>query len=552
MFRSSRGGRGSPMSAGAVLPGGGADRTVALRGGRRGGANIRAVMAQPEAAAPPAPPALLGLLAKRLPPAGPILWLGIRQARKATARQDLEHRVLDSWAALATAAFEPGKWRAIVLDAGPQAPPSWAEPLERLRPALAADGHLFVLLGAGEGAGSDAAASDAVGSMLEGGFSLVHEDLAQEDTGDGGALSRTTLVLDARPDPHVVRSYRDGDEEAILRLFAASFTPDRGLDHWRWKYRDNPFGTLAISCAFAPGGELVAHYAAYPVPFRRTRPGTGATLLCHQVGDTMTDRHHRHVGRGRTSLLGRTARHFYARRCERKVAFNYGFNTGNIQRFSELFVGARKVWDIELWSARAADLRLAPPRRFRPYRATTVDCLGPEFDDFFTRVAPGFGLLVERRRPYLEWRYLRCPDAEYRLHRVDRGGRLVGWGVVRADRESVLLGDALFDPDHPDAISALLRAVIASDVDRASAPAARSLSHLRGDSEPLGDDGGELRIEGWFSRHPAWWTERLTALGFTASPEPRGLGMVFVPFLECPQRELEQGYYLTMGDGDLF
>ena len=28
--------------------------------------------------------------------------------------------------------------------------------------------------------------------------------------------------------------------------------------------------------------------------------------------------------------------------------------------------------------------------------------------------------------------------------------------------------------------------------------------------------------------------------------------MVFVPFLECPQRELESEYYLTMGDSDLF
>jgi hypothetical protein len=406
------------------------------------------------------------------------------------------------------------------------------------------------MLAAGDRAGSGAAASDAVASLLEAGFSLIHEDLAQEDTGEGAAPSRTMRVVEARPDAHVVRSYRDGDEEAILRLFAESFAPNRGLDHWRWKYRDNPFGTLAISCAFAPGGELVAHYAAFPVPFRRTRAGAAERLLCHQVGDTMTDRHHRHIGRGRTSLLGRTARHFYARHCEGKVAFNYGFNTGNIQRFSQLFVGARKVWDIVLWSALAADLRLAPPRRFRPYRSTRVDRLGPEFDDFFARVAPSFGLLVERRRAYLEWRYLRCPDAEYRLHRVDRGGHLVGWGVVRADGGKVLLGDALFDPEHPEAFSALLRDVIADEDDNASATAATSPSQAR--HEPRRDDNGELRIEGWFSRHPTWWIERLSALGFTASPEPRGLGMVFVPFLECPQRELEQDYYLTMGDGDLF
>ena len=83
-----------------------------------------------------------------------------------------------------------------------------------------------------------------------------------------------SVVIEARVDEHVVRSYRDGDESAILRLFEQSFSPGRGLEHWRWKYRDNPFGTLAISVAIAPGGELVAHYAAYPVPFRRSRAGT--------------------------------------------------------------------------------------------------------------------------------------------------------------------------------------------------------------------------------------------------------------------------------------
>jgi hypothetical protein len=252
----------------------------------------------------------------------------------------------------------------------------------------------------------------------------------------------------------------------------------------------------------------------------------------------MTDRRHRHVGRGPTSLLARTARHFYARRCEGRVAFNYGFNTGNIQRFSQLFVGARKVWDVELWSARAAELRLAPPRRFRPYRATRIDRLDAGFDLFFDRVAPRYGLLVERQARWLEWRYLRCPDGGYRFYRVDRGDRLVGWGVARADGARLLLGDALFDPDHLEGVSTLLRAITA---DAGGAPGTAAATAR----DPL-------RIEGWFSRHPRWWSARLEALGFVPGPEPQALGMVFVPFLECPEEELRTTYYLTMGDGDLF
>jgi hypothetical protein len=278
------------------------------------------------------------------------------------------------------------------------------------------------------------------------------------------------------------------------------------------------------------------------VRFRRSHRRVGETLLCHQVGDTMTDRRFRHVGRGGTSLLARTARHFYATRCDGRVAFNYGFNTGNIQRFSELFVGARKVWDIELRRCRLTDLELAPARRFRPYRASRAARLDAAFDDLFEQVSPHYGLLVERRRAYLEWRYLRCPDRDYHLVRVDRGSRLVGWGVVRADGDRLLLGDALFDPEHPAAVSALLRHAVAID---AEAPAEAGAA-------PPAVAGGDRRIEGWFSRHPPWWNEWLAALGFSSVAEPQHLGMVFVPFLECPDHELATGYYLAMGDSDLF
>ena len=496
-------------------------------------------------------------LAERLPAEGPILALGERAWLEVAGQGRTERRALDdAWESPPRMFTVDGQssWRAIVVS-DEDGPPtsSWPATLERIRRALDPAGRLFVIARAGDRGvrRSATGVSDIIGALYEAGFCVTREDaLAFATTGSPApspmGQDKASVVIEARADDHVVRSYRDGDESAILRLFAQSFAPGRSLDHWNWRYRDNPFGTLAISAAIAPGGELVAHYAAYPVPFRRSRAGRSETVLCHQVGDTMTDRHHRHVGRGPTSLLGRTARHFYARRCDGKVAFNYGFNTGNIQRFSQLFVGARKVWDIEVWGAHAEGLRLARPRRFRPYRVTRVSGggldgnLGETFDRFFEQVAPHYGLLVERRQPYLVWRYLRCPDVDYRLFRVDRGGKLVGWGVTRVDGDRVVLGDALFDPEHVEGFDALLRTI------GVEAPA-------RGGAAEAAAAGEKLpHIEGWFARHPAWWSDRLAGLGFVAAPQSQGLGMVFVPFLECPEEELRSSYYLTMGDSDLF
>src|SRR5882672_11075415 len=80
----------------------------------------------------------------------------------------------------------------------------------------------------------------------------------------------------------VTRDYRPGDEGAILDLFARSFPhAPRSLEHFRWKYRENPFGNERISLTFDQDGRLVGHYSGYPVPFR----ADGRDLLAHQIGD---------------------------------------------------------------------------------------------------------------------------------------------------------------------------------------------------------------------------------------------------------------------------
>ena len=101
-----------------------------------------------------------------------------------------------------------------------------------------------------------------------------------------------------------VRPWREGDETAILELFARSFPhARREVDHFRWKYRENPAGNGRISLAFDADGRLVGHYAGYAVPFH----AFGRDVVAHQIGDTMTDVSVRHHGRGPTSGLGRTA-----------------------------------------------------------------------------------------------------------------------------------------------------------------------------------------------------------------------------------------------------
>jgi hypothetical protein len=327
---------------------------------------------------------------------------------------------------------------------------------------------------------------------------------------------------------YVTRAFCDGDEDAILDLFARCFPhAPRTRESFDWKYRRNPFGSARISLTFDEKGELAGHYAGYPVPF----VDRGESFLAHQIGDTMTSPAVRHVGRGPTSILGRTAAHFYSEFCEGKVAYNYGFNVANIQRFSMRFLRSDRVESVPY---RVRDLHRDPLRRLtraerwaRGFQLEEVRSVGQEWDDFFDRVSPDFGFLVRRDAAYIRWRYLECPDVRYIVIAIRQWKRLAGWSVFRVRDGALLWGDALFDYRVRDAASVMLRHM---------APVL-----------------GAQRIVGWFPARPRWFDRLLKDFKFELQAEPQDLGLMCVPFVHADAAErMRDRLFYTMGDSDLF
>lgn len=323
-----------------------------------------------------------------------------------------------------------------------------------------------------------------------------------------------------------IRRYQRGDESAILGLFARSFQQPRSIEHWRWKYEDDPYGRERISVAFDAAGALVAHYAGYPIRFRFGDDD----VLAHQIGDTMTDVSVRHIGRGPTSILGRTALHFYQNFCEGQIAFNYGFNVANIQKFSLRFLNSTRVEDVRY---RYCDLRAHPLKRLgrieRYARAITLELVRettPEWDDLFERVAPQYGFLVRRDAAYVRWRYLSQPENKYVVVAMRKRRRLAGWLVFTIRDDRMTIGDLFLDRDHAEVFDAALR-------------------HLA----PLYP---AQAIEMWCPPRPKWLDELVTSLHFESRPEPQDLGVMCVPFVDTAASQHILSLYYTMGDGDLF
>jgi hypothetical protein len=324
-----------------------------------------------------------------------------------------------------------------------------------------------------------------------------------------------------------VRGYRQGDESAILDLFARSFHQQRSVAYLRWKYEQNPFGNERSSLTFDESGRLVAQYAGYVVPFFHR----GEERIAHHIGDIMSDRSVRHIGLGPTSIHGRNALHFYQQFCDGRVAFNYGFSTATSQKFAIRFLRAERV---EPAPYRIRDLRSHPMPRIgrlgrwqRGYQLESVTNVGEEYDRFFARAAPAYAFLVRRDARYLRWRYFQAPESPYFMVAIRKWRRLVGWAVFRIRNNGLAWGDALFDSRYPDAVEVLL-------------------------SQAVPRDGVE-RIEGWFPRRPAWFAAVLDRLKLIGKPEPQDLALMCVPFTMADAVErMRQDLYYTLGDSDLY
>lgn len=323
-------------------------------------------------------------------------------------------------------------------------------------------------------------------------------------------------------DRFVFRSYAAGDEASILDLFTRSFGAARSIDHWRWKYQNNPFGNERIGLA-VDESRVVAQYAGYAVPFWLE----GRALTAHHIADIMSDRAVRHVGRGPTSVFARAAQRFYADFCVDKIAFNYGFSTATSRAFGNRFLGVETVEPVT-FRARDNVPRGSRLRRWLSgYRLQLVGDAGAEYNEFFQRVAPAYRFLVRRDASYVRWRYLQFHEPGYFVVAIRKRGRLVGWSAFRIRDETLIWGDALFDPADPAAVEVLLRHV---------APA-----------YPVS------RIECWFPPRPVWFHEILQRLEFAVKPEPNDLSLGCAPFvLHDVVSVMRSSLYYAMGDSDLF
>lgn len=324
----------------------------------------------------------------------------------------------------------------------------------------------------------------------------------------------------------IIRPYRPGDETRILDLFRRVFHVERSLDHWRWKFQENPAGRT-IRLAETPSGELVGQYAGLPV---RVAWGNKVLVLTQSI-DVMVDPRFR-AGLKRPGLFAALANRFIADIVGLgKVSGGYGFPTPEAIRIGGRVAGYTPLHPVV---GLVRDLgqggRRRPSWSGRLFRVEEVDRYGEEINGLWERLRPALAVATVRDARYLNWRYAACPDTCYQMlvafHPLT--GAPVGMAILRLWV-------------HAKRIAALVDWL---------APSWAVGSALVARCEAIARESGMDSLEVWFPPYSQAY-RFFEALGF----RPNATIYQFTAFSTSPEVSLnwaKDRWYYTMGDSDIY
>ncbi len=238
-----------------------------------------------------------------------------------------------------------------------------------------------------------------------------------------------------------VREAMPGDDAALSELFYVVFGFDRSVDHYRWKFQDNPQGPPVIALA-EDQGKVVGQYALWPTALRLGQQVVrGAQSL-----DTMT--HPDYRGQGIFPILAEQCMKYAA---ARGIEALYGFPNGNsqpgfVRKLDWDYTGDIQIWARPLaigrhklvprWAAPLASgaARLLPRGSSSGFAIRAQMPPAEAMDQVLACWRERKGLCrVERTTEHFAWRFSTASSMRYRWVCAYRGAELVAIGVWGTD-----------------------------------------------------------------------------------------------------------------------
>ena len=254
-----------------------------------------------------------------------------------------------------------------------------------------------------------------------------------------------------------IREYRNGDEAQIVELLDLVFEgwpkfdlKCSALDHWKWKYLDNPYKRHTITVAERNGTIIGVNHCFY-LNIRAFKK----ILMCSQESDAAINPEYQ--GKrvySRISELKDNIRKKYD-------MFSY-WVTGTpilLERakrkkrpyFKDPYIDYIRVEDVDLHFKRREDSSLLKRGYLKAFKLrdmlktnrlpentdlviTNITSFDSRYTDFWNSIKDSYEFIVERNQEYLNWRYTDPRGGEYAIKSVLEGDQVIGYIVFRINR----------------------------------------------------------------------------------------------------------------------
>lgn len=196
-----------------------------------------------------------------------------------------------------------------------------------------------------------------------------------------------------------VRSFKEGDELKIFKLFELTFGRPMNPKYWYWRFQNNPAGKHMIKLMWSDD-KLVGHYAVSPV---KMEIGVEEVLGSLSM-TTMT-----HPEYGRRGVFGSLAESLYEDlEGDKKVQAIWGFPNNNSHYG---FIKKMKWVDLGVVNHLIKDASSTEAKESKNIQTSEV--FTEEHGDIMNSVTKNFKVKVKRDAKYLQWRFTENPNVEY-------------------------------------------------------------------------------------------------------------------------------------------
>jgi len=235
----------------------------------------------------------------------------------------------------------------------------------------------------------------------------------------------------------ITREYREGDEISIMKLRGLVLTGSKDMDWWVWQHRQNPAGEAIITIAETEDVKneyrIIGHQASLPL---RVKINNDIRYIFTTV-DTMN--HPGYRGLGIYSELRRMRLEIAK---QRNYLFAYSFPNLDmrpinrkqqaklISKKTPMWIKILKVSNISIKYLSNVGIftdlvkvvgggliRIADRLTNRQIHTEVreIDKIDDRFDILWQQASSHHKIMLVRDRAYLEWRYIKKPDANYKF-----------------------------------------------------------------------------------------------------------------------------------------